>query len=184
MVSFSAGLRRSMCVCSLPIPVSKSVSPRSARSFRVTRNTSAPCSASVRAHVGPARTRVRSRTRTPESGRLPAGSGCGGASPILMIRTAADWPPSASAATHATRLRPQAAAAAPLEQGIFELDPVPFRDGAFDVLALRRRAEHRHVRVAQIPEIAVQIHPAAIAQWVEAGDVVGIRLGLLAVDAR
>src|SRR5215510_14532302 len=37
-------------------------------------NTSAPCSARVRAHVGPARTRVRSSTRMPDNGRSPSGS--------------------------------------------------------------------------------------------------------------
>src|SRR5215831_21010581 len=49
-------------------------------------NTSALCSARVRAQVGPASTRVRSRTRMPESGRLLSGSSSGGASLILK------WP--------------------------------------------------------------------------------------------
>jgi hypothetical protein len=59
--------------------------------------TSAPYSARVRAQVSPASTRVRSSTRTPESGRLPSGSGSGGLSPILRISIsgseaiAADW---------------------------------------------------------------------------------------------
>ena len=38
------------------------------------RSTSAPCAARVRPQIGPAMTRVRSATRTPESGRSPAGS--------------------------------------------------------------------------------------------------------------
>jgi len=39
----------------------------------------------LRAHVGPARTRVRSRTRMPESGRSPAGSGSVALSPMRTI---------------------------------------------------------------------------------------------------
>ena len=49
--------------------------------------TSAPCSASVRALVGPANTRVRSRTRRSERGREPIFMGSGGASPIFIIST-------------------------------------------------------------------------------------------------
>ena len=48
-------------------------------------STSAPCAASVRPATGPAITRDRSSTRTPESGRSPPGHGFGGASPIFSI---------------------------------------------------------------------------------------------------
>ncbi len=46
--------------------------PESGRCCAVIFSTSAPCSASARAQVGPASTRVRSSTRTPESGRVAA----------------------------------------------------------------------------------------------------------------
>ena len=48
-------------------------------------STSAPCSAKVRAQVGPASTRVRSRTLMPDRGLSPSGKGSGGLSPILVI---------------------------------------------------------------------------------------------------
>src|SRR5690348_5772682 len=66
----------------LPCPVSYSSVPELGRSAALILSTSAPCAASVRAPTGPAMTRVRSRTRTPASGRSPPGSGSGGASPI------------------------------------------------------------------------------------------------------
>ncbi len=63
----------------------------------VIRITSAPWAASVRPHTGPAITRVRSSTRTPESGRSASlGRARAGASPILLIsitgRRATAWP--------------------------------------------------------------------------------------------
>ena len=48
-------------------------------------STSAPCAASVRPATGPAITRDRSSTRTPSSGRWPAGHGFGAASPIFSM---------------------------------------------------------------------------------------------------
>ena len=62
-----------------------SSAPRPGRCGAVTRITSAPCAASVRPHTGPAMTRVRSSTRTPDSGRSAAASGAGGASPMRVI---------------------------------------------------------------------------------------------------
>ena len=50
-------------------------------------STSAPCSASVRAAIGPARMRVRSNARMPLSGRPSRGSSSGSLSPILKIST-------------------------------------------------------------------------------------------------
>jgi hypothetical protein len=85
-VATSAGWRRSRKQERLPRPVSISISPESGRCGPDTFSTSAPCSASVRAQVGPASTRVRSSTRMPESGRSPPeGSFSGGASPMRSI---------------------------------------------------------------------------------------------------
>jgi len=73
--------------------------------------TSAPCSARVRAQVGPASTRVRSSTRMPASGRSPAGNGSGGLSPMRTISISGKrrWRRPVDAAS--IRLRPHHAAA-------------------------------------------------------------------------
>jgi len=55
------------------------------RCDELTTSTSAPNDARVRPHTGPAITRVRSSTRSPESARGPFPAGSGGASPILTI---------------------------------------------------------------------------------------------------
>jgi hypothetical protein len=81
------------CACRGPCP-SRSVRPGSDGEAMC--STSAPCSASVRAQAGPARTRVRSSTRMPLSGRSPSRNGSLGASPIFSTSTtgfiARSWP--------------------------------------------------------------------------------------------
>ena len=83
--STPSGVRRSRRAESLPMPVSSSTRPESGRCAALIFSTSAPCSARLRAQVGPASTRVRSSTRTPASGRAAGGSGSGGASPMRSI---------------------------------------------------------------------------------------------------
>ena len=53
--------------------------------FFVSKITGTTLSIGDRAQVGPASTRVRSSTRMPESGRLPADNGSGALSPIRTI---------------------------------------------------------------------------------------------------
>ena len=66
------------------------------------RSTSAPCSASVRAQVGPASTCVTSSTRTPPSGRSPRPAGSGSLSPILVTSSSGS-PATAAACSAPTR---------------------------------------------------------------------------------
>ena len=173
-----------MCVQSLPTPVSKSVVPMSARSSRVTRRTSAPCSASVRAHVGPASTRVRSSTRT--IGERPI------ALRQRLRRRIADLDDFEQRqfrdGVHLRQLQPllfaahEACATACFDDRVLEFEPVPLRDRFFDIRLHRRRARYLEVDVAQVEKIAVQVHPAAVFQLIEAGDLLGIFGRTLAVD--
>ena len=85
-ISTSAGARRMTKIArKLTVPTILFLVPKAGQMWAGDLMTSAPCSASVRAQVGPARTRVRSRTRMPESGRSPVGSGSEVLSPMRMI---------------------------------------------------------------------------------------------------
>ena len=173
---------------SLPRPVSRSTRPESGRCAAVTLSTSAPCSASVRAQVGPASTRVRSSTRTPASGRDDAGcdsgSGSGGASPMRTIsrqrmrgdRRSLRMQRPFLAGPH------QPGASARRVDCVFERKALPRCARLHRRLAIRRRAEHLERGFAVVGEIAVDAHPPAIAHRVEAGESIPGRRQRLAVD--
>ena len=133
------------------------------------RRTSAPCSASVRAAVGPASTRVRSSTRTPLRGRSPAGNACGGALSRRVIVI------SGAFAKDATLLRRlplgirtnDAGTGARVEYGVFQRNGVPAFAG--DGQRFRRvlRLEQRRDAFAVVNELAVQVEPAPVARLVD-----------------
>src|SRR5919199_1534545 len=114
------------------------------RCFAVIFSTSAPCSASVRAHVGPASTRVRSSTRTPASGRSPRGSGSGALSPMRMISISGNDAMAAAGATGG-------------DDRFLEVERIPLRDGATDRVAILGHTEHPEGRLAVVRKIAVKV---------------------------
>ena len=133
-------------------------------------NTSAPCSASVRAQVGPARTRVRSSTRMPESGRSPCGQ--------LFRRRVADLDDFQQRQRGDRRglrmLRPfrhaahHAAGALGGDDRLLEFERVPFRDGAAHRVLVLLAAEHAQRGGAVVREIGVDIAPAAVLRRIDA----------------
>jgi hypothetical protein len=76
----------------------------------------------------------------------------------------------------------EAAGPARVDDRLLELEPIPCCDGGRYRVLFRRSSEDREVAVAQVEEVAVQIHPPAVAQPVEAGDLLGIFGRPLAVD--
>ena len=77
--------RRSTKADSFPRPVSMTSGRSDGRCDALTSSTSAPCTASVRPHTGPAMMRVRSKTLISASGRGAADNASGGASPICSM---------------------------------------------------------------------------------------------------
>ena len=139
-------------------------------------STSAPCSASVRAQVGPASTRVRSRTRTPESGRAPCssargpGRGSRSASPrrrISTIGTCASAIP-CGCTRHSSALRsfaphtPRSASASSSACASHDADGL--RDRAGVVIAIQK-CERAFART----ESAMQMDPSPVACSIESG---------------
>ncbi len=139
-------------------------------------STLAPCSASVRAQVGPASTRVRSRTRTPESGRAPCSSargpgiGSGSASPMrsnLDHRYLRERDPLRMRAPFVGTAQLRAAYAA-LRERIFKRLRIPqcdrLRDRHRVIVALQKR-EGAFART----ESAVQMNPSPVARSIKRG---------------
>ncbi len=173
-VSRPLASRRSMKVESLPRPLSITSGIICGRCAAVTSSTSAPCAASVRPHTGPAITRVRSSTRTPDSGRSPGGSGCGGASPIFSIvnagsaATARPWRMRVPFGERARHRDDQPG----LGRGRLERLALPAVERALHRFARIVAAEQLQHAVAVMRKIGVQPHPAPVAAAVEPGDLV------------
>ena len=117
--------------------------------------TSAPCSARVRAQVGPARTRVRSSTRMPDSGRSPSGSFSGGLSPILTISISGSEAIAAACGccAHSAMRAHHAAGALGGDDRLLELERVPLRHRLAHRLAVFRHAEHAQRGGAVVREV-------------------------------
>ena len=132
--------------------------------------TSAPCSARVRAQVGPARTRVRSSTRTPDNGRSPSGSFSGGLSPILTISISGSEAIAAACGcwAHSCHGAHHAPGALRGDDRLLELERVPLRHRLAHRLAIFRHAEHAEGGGTMVREIAVEIAPAAVLGRIDA----------------
>src|SRR5205823_4102578 len=122
----------------LPRPVSMSATSMVGRLGEMTRSTSAPCAAKVRPQMGPASTRVISRTRMFSNGRLPGCSDNFGASPIRS----GDLVPKLR---RLAAVDAQIALAAKLDGGVAGIDRYVLRDAGPVAVQLgggqRRRAD-------------------------------------------
>ena len=139
-------------------------------------STSAPCSARVRAQVGPASTRVRSRTRTPESGRAPCSPARGPGSRLgRRVAEAKNLDHRHLRERDALRMRAPLVGAAELRtayaavgERIFECLRIPRRDRIRDragVIVAFQKRERAFART----ESAVQMNPSSVARPIERG---------------
>ena len=163
-VSLFRASRRSRCAESLPWPVSISCPGWLGRCAPVMRSTSAPCSASVRAQLGPASTRVRSSARTPDSGLLALRQRLRRAVANLVdlqqrqrrhrggLRVLG---PLRHRAHHAAR-------ALRRDDRLFQLEPLPPGHGLRDRRPVLLDAQHAQRRLAVVGEVAVQVAPATV----------------------
>ena len=147
-------------------------------------STSAPWAASVRPHTGPAMTRVRSSTLMPASGRSPAGSGCGGASPIRSIvnsgRPATARP--CGWASHSSNDRVAVTTRPGCGRGVLQLERLPAVDGALHRGAVVVGAEQLQRSGAVMRQVGVQPDPASVAGAIDADGLVAMLVRRLAVD--
>ena len=162
--------------------------PNSADAAPETLSTSAPCSASVRAQVGPASTRVRSSTRMPESGLSPGGSFSGGASPMRSIDKSGCVATAAACGWRRHSSAERTSAAQPPAAWMASSSASPSRVATAAATAARSapaaQPSTAQRRGAMVREIAVQEHPAAIGARIEPAHRIERLLGRRARDAQ